>query len=188
MIFIVGGKSMILRTTTLASRTSGQTQEPPLASLDIAKVRKVGHCAWFSGWVFKARWPLLRDPVGRTKCILSNFLTQRIAGHQDQEHLCLAAPTEGSGGLPGGSVIKDPLAKQETRVQSLIQENPTCLRATHEPQQLRLGSGARSHNSSPHPLESKKRSQHNEKLELHTRGEAHAVTKTQHSQKLKIST
>ena len=38
MIFIVGGKSMILRTTTLASRTSGQTQEPPLASLDIAKV------------------------------------------------------------------------------------------------------------------------------------------------------
>ena len=63
----------------------------------------------------------------------------------------LSCPHRRFRGLPRGSVIKDPLAKQETQVQSLIQEDPTCLRATHEPQQLRLGSGNQESELKPSP-------------------------------------
>ena len=33
-------------------------------------------------------------------------------------------------GFPGGSVVKNTLAVQETQVRSLIQEDPTCCGAT----------------------------------------------------------
>ena len=33
-------------------------------------------------------------------------------------------------GFPGGSVVKNPLSMREMWVQSLIQEDPTCHRAT----------------------------------------------------------
>ena len=69
------------------------------------------------------------------------------------------------------------LPVQETQVQSLLQEDPTCLRAT-KPMYHNCGAGALE------PMDLSKRSRCNEKPVLSaTRESPCTVTKTQHSQK-----
>ena len=145
MIFIVGGKSIMLRTTTLVSLHLWPDPGSPTSIPGHHKgpEGRTAHLVFWPGLqsqVASAQGPCRRDCI-----ILSTVLTQRVAGYQDQESLCL-----GSGGLPGGAVGKNAPAKQETRVQSPIQEDPTCLRATHEPQSS-LGSGAQESQLKPYP-------------------------------------
>ena len=110
-----------------------------------------------------------------------------------------------SSGFPGGSVVKNCLPMQGTRVRALVQEDPTCRGATkpmcHNYWACTLE--PESHNYRPHvpqllgparlePVLYNKRNHHNEKSMQHneeqpllatTRGNPCTATETQHNQK-----
>ena len=51
-------------------------------------------------------------------------LTESLWKKSHNDRLVLPRSTDHSKGCPGGSVVKNPLPMQETRVQSLSQEEP----------------------------------------------------------------
>ena len=60
--------------------------------------------------------------------ILDFILSEDFELKGDLNTLCFKST--GERGFPGGAVVKNPLPMQGSRVRALVQEDPTCHRAT----------------------------------------------------------